>query len=98
MMFTWLLPELFFLLGQLLQLLGIRIDLVLQLLCLFLFALAHQCADLFGNLLSVRTQLVCLLLCLSLLCIQLDDFIHQTQLLILEFIFNVLFYNIGIFS
>ena len=41
---------------------------------------------------------ICFLLSRSSLCIQSNYFIYQRKLLILEFIFNILLYNVRIFS
>ena len=73
-------------------------DELLHRFCLVLFALTHQIADLLGIAVAVGTQLVCSLLCAAVFGIQLDDLIDQGELMVLEFLFDVFFYDIGIFS
>ena len=41
------------------------------------FALSHQCADLFGKLVSARAQIICFLLCSSRFFVKGDHFVHQ---------------------
>ena len=73
-------------LGQTGSLLG---DLFLHLLGFLALALCHQAADALGDAVSLGTQVACFLLNSTALSVQLDDFIDQGQLGILEFLFDV---------
>ena len=86
--------QLFFLCFQLRKSLCICIDLFLHRHGFFFLTLAHQ----FGNLISVGAQIICFFLCSSALCIQLDYFIYQRKLFILEFFPDIFFYHFRIFS
>ena len=72
--------------------------LLLDLFCLFLLALAHQRANLLGKLVTLCTQVICFLLSCSLLSVQRNDLVYQAQLLILELVTDVLFYDFRVFS
>jgi len=72
--------------------------LFLYFLSLFSLALAHQCADLFGDFVSFCTKCLYFLFDVTVFFVQLDDFINQLQFLILEFISDILFYNFRVFS
>ena len=90
--------QLFFLCFQLRKSLCICIDLFLHRHGFFFLTLAHQFTDFFGNLISVGAQIICFFLCSSALCIQLDYFIYQRKLFILEFFPDIFFYHFRIFS
>ena len=93
-----LLCQLRFLCLQLFQTRGDLCNLSLSLLSLLLLALCHQTTDLFGDLLATCAKLISLLLCLSRLCIECDHLIHKWKLVLLKLIFDVLFYDVRIFS
>ncbi len=95
--FRHLFVQFLFLNRKLLQTGSIRCHLFFYLFRFVSFSLAHQSADLLGELIPLRAQLVRLLLSGPSLRIQADDLIHQRKLLILKFIFNILLYNIRIF-
>ena len=65
--------------------------------CFFFFSLSHQPTNIFGYFLSFCTQFICFLLSLTALFIQLNHFVHKRNFPVLKFIFDILFYNIGIF-
>ena len=79
--------------GKLLCLLA---DELLLFLCLVAQTLAHQHTDLLGDLVAVGAQLVCAGICRTLAGVQLDRFIYQRQLCILEFLANIFFHKFGI--
>ena len=93
----YLFVQLLFLCRKLFQTCRICSDLFFHFFCFLFFALSHQSADLFGKFVSSCTKLICFLLRSPSLCIQTDHLIHQRQLLILKFIFDILLYKIGIF-
>ena len=72
--------------------------LFLNLFCLFTFALTHQCADLFGNLVSLCSESFYFLLDLTVFFVQFDNLVYQFQFAVLEFVSDILFYNFRIFS
>ena len=80
-----------------LQLLGLIRHLLAQSHALFLLALRHQSADLLRQLVAVCTQLVCLGHGSPTTLVQFDYLIHQGQLFVLKFLFDVLLYQFGIF-
>ena len=73
-------------------------DLSLDSLCLFLLTLCHQCTDLLGDLVLVCTKLISLCLCGTGLCVQLDHFINEWKLVILELLLDVLLNNLRVLS
>ena len=92
-----LLVQLIGLFGQFFQLLGLIRHLLAQSHALFLLALRHQSADLLRQLVAVCTQLVCLGHGSPTTLVQFDYLIHQGQLFVLKFLFDVLLYQFGIF-
>ena len=85
--------------GQPLSLIG---DLLLHSLGLsqlagVLLGLTHQHADLLAQAVAVGTELVRLLNVGPALAVQLDDLIHQRQLLVLKLLLDVFLHNVGIF-
>ena len=66
------------------------LDLLLRGLGLVLLALAHQHADLLADLVALGTQIVRPLDGLAVLFVQVDHFVHQGQLGVLELLFDVL--------
>ena len=83
---------------QLLELFRLTVDLVFQRHAFLALALRHQLADLLGDLVAVGAQVVCLLLCRAALRVQRDHLVDERQLAVLKFLFDVLFYRVGIFS
>ena len=67
-------------------------------LCLSLLSLGHQRTDFFGYLILGCAKVIPLLLGLSALCVQGYHFVHQGKLFLLEFLPDILLYNIGILS
>jgi len=85
--------------GQPLSLIG---DLLLHSLGLsqlagVLLGLTHQHTDLLAQAVAVGTELVRLLNVGPALAVQLDDLIHQRQLLVLKLLLDVFLHNVGIF-
>jgi hypothetical protein len=86
---------------QLRQALGVGGDLGLgrvglRLLGRVLLGLAHQHADLFGQLVAAGPELIGLRDGGAAPGVQVDDLVHQGQLGVLEFLFDVLSYGVGI--
>ena len=77
---------------------GIICNFLLQLHGLFFLSLGHQCTDLLGCLFLIGTDFIRFLLCLTCDCIIFNDLIDQRKLIILEFLADVLFYCLRIFS
>ena len=73
-------------------------NLSLDSLSLFLLALCHQSTDLLGDLVLVCTKLISLCLCGTCLCIQLNHFINERKLVILELLLDVLLNNLRVLS
>ena len=93
-----LLVELFFLRFCGDELIGLCLDLCLDLLSLSLLALAHQRTDLLGELISGSAQAVGLLLRSAFFGVQFDDFIDKRKLCVLEFFLDILADNVRVFS
>jgi hypothetical protein len=68
----------------------------LRLLGRVLLGLAHQHADLFGQLVAAGPELIGLRDGGAAPGVQVDDLVHQGQLGVLEFLFDVLSYGVGI--
>ena len=81
---------------QLFQLLRLGGNLRLEGLGLFLLALGHQAADLFGELVPLGAEGAGLLLGLAGFGVQLDDLVDHRQLIVLEFLFDVLLDLVGV--
>ncbi len=73
-------------------------NLPLDLLCLFLLSLLHQGPDLFGDLFLLRADRVRLLLGSAALRVVLDHLVHQRELGILKFLFDILPDGVRIFT
>ena len=84
-----------FKLGKLLRLLGDK-----RLLCLgfFLHALAHQHADLLGDLVAIGAQLIGAGVCRALLGIHRHHFVDERQLVILKLLADILLDKLGILT
>ena len=80
------------------QLVGLRLDLRLDLLGLVALALAHQRADLLRELVARGAQAVRLLLRLPLLHVELDHLVDERELAVLKLLFDVFADRIRIFS
>ena len=92
------LGQLLLLLRKLLQSLSISSNFLLHCLSLLALALSHQLTDLLGQLIAGSLQIVSSLLSLTTLCIQLDHLVYHGQLVVLEFLLNILFNNIRILT
>ena len=90
--------QILFLLLQLCQMIRGFCHLLLYFLSLFLLSLAHQSSDLLGDLVSAGSQVIGLFLYFSVFFVQGDHFVHQWQLGILEFIPDILFNDLRVFS
>ena len=77
---------------------GILGNLSLNLLDLLLLPLCHERSNLFGNLVLVCAELIALLLYGANLLVKLNDLIHKTKLMLLEFVFDIFLYNLRIFT
>ena len=80
------------------QLVGLRLDLRLDLLGLVALALAHQRADLLRELVARGAQAVRLLLRLPLFNVQRNHFVHERQFGVLELLFDVLADDVRVLS
>ena len=90
--------QILLLLLQLCQMIRGFCHLLLHFLGLFLLSLAHQSSDLLGDLVSAGSQVIGLFLYFSVFFVQGDHFVHQWQLGILEFIPDILFNDLRVFS
>ena len=88
--------QFFFLLFQIQQFIVDRGNLFLGFLGLFLLSLAHQHADLLGNLVALCAQRIAALHGLAVFLVQRDYLVHQHQLGVLKLLFDVLANEIGI--
>ena len=81
---------------HLLQLAGDGLHLLFHLLGLVLLALAHQLANLLADGVALLAQLVATALRGAELGVQLQNLVHQGQLLVLEFLLDVLLYQLRV--
>ena len=81
---------------HLLQLAGDGLHLLFHLLGLVLLALAHQLANLLADGVALLAQLVAPALRGAELGVQLQNLVHQGQLLVLEFLLDVLLYQLRV--
>ena len=77
---------------------GVGAYLGLDRISLLLLTLCHQFSNFLGQLVPAGAQVVCFLLGDAVFCIQCNHFVHQRQFAVLEFIFNVLFDDVRVFS
>ena len=73
-------------------------DLFFHLFCLFLLSLAHESADLLGQLVSAGSEIVSFLLGSAVFSVQRDYLVYQGKFSVLKFIFNILLYDVRVFS
>ncbi len=72
------------------------LDLLLGGLGLVALALAHQHADLLGDLVALGTQVVRALYGLAVLAVKIQHLVHQGQLGVLKLLFDILAHQIGV--
>ena len=77
---------------------SIGCNFLFYLLCLFFPAFLHKTANHFGDFISFCSQSFHFFFNVTIPFIQLNDFVYKQQFAVLEFIFNILFYNIRVFS
>ena len=77
---------------------GVCGNLLLCFLCLVLFALSHQCANLLRNLVSRCAKLVGFLYSGAERSVKLDCLVNEGKLVLLEFVSHILPNDFGIFS
>ena len=84
------------LLAELFQLLGVGLDEFLHLVGFLDFLVLEEDADFLGDGVALRAQVVGALLAVAILCVKVDGLVDEGQLIVLEFLLDVLPDHVGV--